>query len=124
MPASSTSSPIQAVVRRAYAPVLSMLPAIDEAPLVGGRQPRIPQGARVYAIGDVHGRIDLLRALEPALRRAVQGALAGAAGGSGDRVRASIELLEVFALTGNLPWSVSPTRAGNWGRASPSTCTC
>ncbi|MCW5771168.1 MAG: serine/threonine protein phosphatase [Rhodospirillaceae bacterium] len=37
---------------------------MDETPRVGGRQPRVPQGARVYAVGDVHGRIDLLRALE------------------------------------------------------------
>lgn len=38
--------------------------ASDETPLVGGRPPRLPEGVRVYAIGDIHGRIDLLRDLE------------------------------------------------------------
>lgn len=33
-------------------------------PIVDGRLPRLPEGLRVYAIGDVHGRIDLLRRLE------------------------------------------------------------
>ena len=39
-------------------------PPIDETPLIGDRPPRVPDGIRVYAIGDVHGRMDLLRALE------------------------------------------------------------
>lgn len=47
---------------------------------------------------------DLLRALEEALRRALQQAIGDAAAGRRDRVAASIELLEAFALTGNLPW--------------------
>lgn len=37
---------------------------VDETPLVDGRPPRVPEGIRVYAVGDVHGRIDLLRDLE------------------------------------------------------------
>lgn len=32
-------------------------------PMVMGRAPRLPEGQRVYAIGDVHGRLDLLRQL-------------------------------------------------------------
>lgn len=36
----------------------------DEAPLLNGRRPSIPPGLRVYAIGDIHGRLDLLRELE------------------------------------------------------------
>ncbi|WP_051328871.1 metallophosphoesterase [Geminicoccus roseus] len=33
-------------------------------PSVGGRPPRLPRGIRIYAIGDVHGRLGLLRKLE------------------------------------------------------------
>lgn len=33
-------------------------------PSVGGRPPRLPRGIRVYAVGDVHGRLGLLRQLE------------------------------------------------------------
>ncbi len=40
------------------------LPPVDEAPVVAGRRPRVPEGVRVYAVGDVHGRADLLRQLE------------------------------------------------------------
>lgn len=32
--------------------------------MVDGHPPRLPEGVRIYAIGDVHGRIDLLRDLE------------------------------------------------------------
>ncbi len=32
--------------------------------MVAGRPPRVPEGMRVYAIGDVHGRIDLVHQLE------------------------------------------------------------
>ncbi|MCB2053240.1 MAG: serine/threonine protein phosphatase [Geminicoccaceae bacterium] len=32
--------------------------------MVGGRPARLPDAVRVYAIGDVHGRLDLLRKLE------------------------------------------------------------
>ncbi len=35
-----------------------------ERPTVNGRPPRLPDGCRVYAIGDVHGRSDLLRRIE------------------------------------------------------------
>jgi serine/threonine protein phosphatase 1 len=31
---------------------------------VGGRSPRLPRGIRVYVVGDVHGRLGLLRQLE------------------------------------------------------------
>ena len=40
------------------------LPLHEETPAVGGRQPRVPDGVRVYAVGDVHGRVDLLKQLE------------------------------------------------------------
>jgi serine/threonine protein phosphatase 1 len=33
-------------------------------PLVEGRPPALPRGARVYVVGDVHGRLDLLLAVE------------------------------------------------------------
>lgn len=32
-------------------------------PTVGGRPPAVPQGVRVYVVGDIHGRHDLLRTL-------------------------------------------------------------
>lgn len=38
--------------------------AIDDVPRLAGRVPRLPDGLRIYAIGDVHGRLDLLLALE------------------------------------------------------------
>lgn len=37
---------------------------IDVNPTLGGRAPRVPDGLRIYAIGDVHGRLDLLLRLE------------------------------------------------------------
>lgn len=33
-------------------------------PRVRGEPPRLPRGVRVYVVGDIHGRLDLLRALE------------------------------------------------------------
>jgi serine/threonine protein phosphatase 1 len=33
-------------------------------PSVAGRTPALPRGVRVYAVGDVHGRLDLLRGIE------------------------------------------------------------
>jgi serine/threonine protein phosphatase 1 len=39
----------------------------DEEPSVGGHPPRLPEGCRVYAIGDVHGCLDLLLRLEQAV---------------------------------------------------------
>lgn len=33
-------------------------------PALAGRAPAVPTGTRLYAIGDVHGRVDLLRELE------------------------------------------------------------
>lgn len=38
--------------------------AEGEEPQVDGRSPRLPNGVRVYAIGDLHGCLDLLRTLE------------------------------------------------------------
>jgi len=38
-----------------------------ERPLVDGRPPRVPDGVRVYAIGDIHGRRDLLERIELAV---------------------------------------------------------
>ena len=32
--------------------------------MIDGRPPRVPEGVRVYAVGDVHGRIDLVHQLE------------------------------------------------------------
>jgi len=39
-------------------------PTNVERPLVRGRPARVPHGVRVYAIGDLHGRLDLLQELE------------------------------------------------------------
>lgn len=39
-------------------------PTAGEVPLVDGRPPHVPEGIRIYAVGDVHGRIDLLRDIE------------------------------------------------------------
>ena len=39
-------------------------PAEPEEPLIGGRPPHLPASVRLYAIGDVHGRIDLLTQIE------------------------------------------------------------
>lgn len=33
-------------------------------PPLAGRRPAIPEGLRIYAVGDVHGRLDLLREIE------------------------------------------------------------
>ncbi len=38
-----------------------------ERPLLEGRPPRLPDGVRVYAIGDIHGRHDLLERIELAV---------------------------------------------------------
>jgi serine/threonine protein phosphatase 1 len=38
-----------------------------EEPTVHGRPPRLPDGVRVYAVGDLHGTLDLLRQLEAAI---------------------------------------------------------
>lgn len=37
-------------------------------PMVRGRPPTLPRGVRAYAIGDVHGRLDLLLAMEEKIR--------------------------------------------------------
>lgn len=37
---------------------------VSGVPSIHGEPPRLPEGVRVYAIGDVHGRLDLLSALE------------------------------------------------------------
>jgi diadenosine tetraphosphatase ApaH/serine/threonine PP2A family protein phosphatase len=37
--------------------------AAREQPTIAGRQPSLPQGTRIYAIGDIHGRLDLLEKL-------------------------------------------------------------
>ncbi len=38
--------------------------AAQAGPSVNGAPPRLPAGVRVYAIGDVHGRLDLLQKIE------------------------------------------------------------
>ena len=38
--------------------------ASTNEPLVDGAPPATPRGVRIYAVGDVHGRIDLLLAME------------------------------------------------------------
>ena len=35
--------------------------AAREQPKIAGRPPSLPQVYRVYAIGDIHGRLDLLK---------------------------------------------------------------
>ena len=37
--------------------------AAREQPRIAGRQPSLPQGTRIYAVGDIHGRLDLLEKL-------------------------------------------------------------
>ena len=39
----------------------------SERPLIDGRPPRLPDGVRIYAVGDIHGRHDLLRRIELAV---------------------------------------------------------
>jgi serine/threonine protein phosphatase 1 len=39
-------------------------PGRVEEPSVEGGRPGVPEGLRVYAVGDVHGRLDLLREME------------------------------------------------------------
>jgi len=41
-------------------------------PRAGGRPPRLPNGERVYAIGDVHGRLDLLEEMDGLIARDLQ----------------------------------------------------
>jgi serine/threonine protein phosphatase 1 len=43
----------------------NMRPAIAarEQPKIAGRQPSVPQDTRIYAVGDIHGRLDLLEKL-------------------------------------------------------------
>lgn len=47
--------------KRLFGRARANLPA---EPTVNGGPPRLPRGVRVYAVGDVHGRLDLLRDLE------------------------------------------------------------
>jgi serine/threonine protein phosphatase 1 len=37
--------------------------AAREQPRIAGRRPAVPQGTRIYVVGDVHGRLDLLEKL-------------------------------------------------------------
>ncbi len=39
----------------------------QEEPVVSGRPPRLPTGVRVYAVGDLHGCLDLLQKIEGAI---------------------------------------------------------
>lgn len=39
-------------------------PPTPGAPAVNGRPAALPRGLRAYAVGDIHGRLDLLLALE------------------------------------------------------------
>ena len=36
----------------------------EDGPTIAGGLPRLPEGIRIYAVGDVHGRLDLLRLIE------------------------------------------------------------
>jgi serine/threonine protein phosphatase 1 len=42
--------------------VLSSLPSLQELRVLG-RRPSLPPGQRIYAVGDIHGRLDLLNEL-------------------------------------------------------------
>ncbi|WP_354142533.1 metallophosphoesterase family protein [Bradyrhizobium sp. NP1] len=42
--------------------MLSLLPASEQLDVLG-RRPSLPAGLRIYAIGDIHGRLDLLNVL-------------------------------------------------------------
>jgi serine/threonine protein phosphatase 1 len=47
-------------------------PVPDEVPLVNGRPPCLPQGVRVYAVGDIHGRFELLCQIEEMIAKDVK----------------------------------------------------
>ena len=67
----------------------------------GRRSPRVPEGARIYAVGDVHGRADLLASLlsqieADAARRPISRAIAVFLGDYIDRGPSSKEVLELL----------------------------
>lgn len=76
-------------------------------PTVGGGPPSLPRGIRVYAIGDVHGRLDLLLAMEALIEadRREHGRLQDAVvvhlGDLVDRGFDSRKLLDHFLATGS-----------------------
>lgn len=43
-------------------------PTVPVEPSVRGEPPAVPRGVRAYAVGDVHGRLDLLLAMEEMIR--------------------------------------------------------
>ena len=47
---------------------------MTQQPRVAGRPARLPDGLRVYAVGDVHGRLDLLQRLEAQIAAEAQAA--------------------------------------------------
>lgn len=56
------------------APVIEALRRFLFGPAADPRQPRVPRGQRVYAVGDVHGRLDLFEALREAIERDIAAA--------------------------------------------------
>jgi serine/threonine protein phosphatase 1 len=53
------------MLKRLFGRARSTLPV---EPLVRGRPPALPRGLRVFVVGDVHGRLDLLLAMEELIR--------------------------------------------------------
>ena len=66
---------------------------VEPAPLAG-RPPAVPDGIRLYVIGDVHGRLDLLRDIERQIEADVGSGRDGLGrrllGASGDPARGAI----------------------------------
>lgn len=63
-------------MKRRLAPLMNAIPGIKRPTAArNGRMRRqmcLPDGVRVYAIGDIHGRLDLLRALHEKIQRDIE----------------------------------------------------
>lgn len=63
-------------MKRRIAPLMNAIPGIKRPTAArNGRMRRqmcLPDGVRVYAIGDIHGRLDLLRALHEKIQRDIE----------------------------------------------------
>jgi serine/threonine protein phosphatase 1 len=64
------------MLKRLFGRARSVAPVV---PTVNGAPARLPRGVRVYAVGDIHGRLDLLRKLEQRIAADAEAASAGRA---------------------------------------------